>query len=159
MVCLAEGSPRNPFACCVHVWTLLFWMAFAHLAQACRSASFSKMRRLLQFLVLNIQIHFFWIDQQPHSLQFCHIMAPMSFVLLCTAMSQCNIAGIVTRLQAEWEIVYFLAGGRDLSLVQNLKETSPGAHSHLILRLRMTRAVPLLPVHTFMVCTETTLPF
>ena len=41
------------------------------------------------------------------------------------------MSGMVTRLQAEWGIVYFLAVGRDFSFVQNLKETIPRTHSHL----------------------------
>jgi hypothetical protein len=92
-----------------------------------------------------------------------------------------SIVSIVNRLHAGRSRVRILAGVRDFCLLQNV-QTSPGAHPvfffngyrgfhgysgwgvkltthlHLVPRLRMIGAMPLLPLYAFMVWTETTLP-
>jgi len=89
------------------------------------------------------------------------------------------MVGIVTRLWAGWSMVQILAWSRDFSLLQNV-QTGFGAHwasysvgssclkvvwsevghsFHQVLRLRMSRCVPLHPFCAFLALTGTTLTF
>ena len=92
------------------------------------------------------------------------------------------MVGTVTRLWAGWFMVQILAWSRDFSLLQNV-QTGFGDHwasysvgsmvsscikvvwsevcysFHQVLRLRMSRSVPLHPFYAFLTLTGTTLTF
>jgi hypothetical protein len=85
-----------------------------------------------------------------------------------------NVVGIATRLRAALFGVQVLVGGRDIYFLQNVKTGSYSVgtgtltrghigqgvklntHIHLVPRLRMSGAVPLLPLHAFITWTSKT---